>query len=179
MRDWNVVATIRNDDFKRACQILQQFGELGRTRFYNVVVLKVGDLRDFLERLSALAVNAPETLRHISRAIPCMSTFSFRDEPEFQNKAREVALGWSSQLSGKSFHVRMHRRGMKDGMSSQVEERFLDDALLTALEASGMPGSITFEDPDFIIDVETIGNQAGLSLWSRADLVRYPFLHVD
>jgi hypothetical protein len=29
------------------------------------------------------------------------------------------------------------------------------------------------------VDVETVGNWAGLSLWTRADLRRYAFLRVD
>ncbi len=76
-------------------------------------------------------------------------------------------------------HVRLYRRGFKGRLSSHDEERFLDDALLQALEAAGTPRRITFDDPDAVIDVETLGNWAGLSLWTRADLARYPFLKVD
>lgn len=179
MRDWNVVATIRDEEYARACQILRQFGVLARTEFYNVVLLKVDDPGDFLERLRELTENVPDVTNHISRAMPCMETFPFHDETEFQEKSRDIALTWVARLAGKTFHVRMHRRGMKNKMSSQVNERFLDGALLAALEEAGSPGSITFEDPDVIIDIETIGNQAGMSLWKRADLKRYPFLRVD
>jgi tRNA(Ser,Leu) C12 N-acetylase TAN1 len=59
-----------------------------------------------------------------------------------------------------------------------VEERFLDDALLDALEAAGTPGRIAFDDPDAVIDVETVGNRTGMSFWTRADLERYPFLKI-
>jgi hypothetical protein len=64
-------------------------------------------------------------------------------------------------------------------MQSPEEERFLDAALLEALAAAGTPGSITFEDPDAIISIETAGNWAGMSLWTREDLERYPFLKLD
>jgi tRNA(Ser,Leu) C12 N-acetylase TAN1 len=37
---------------------------------------------------------------------------------------------------------------------------------------------VSFDNPDAIIAVETIGNQAGMSLWFREDLQRYPFLHI-
>jgi tRNA(Ser,Leu) C12 N-acetylase TAN1 len=43
----------------------------------------------------------------------------------------------------------------------------------------GRPGRINFADPDHVIDIETVGNRAGLSIWSRDDLRRYPFLNVD
>jgi hypothetical protein len=59
------------------------------------------------------------------------------------------------------------------------EERFLDDFILAALEQAGSPGHITFEDPDAVIVVETVGQRAGLSLWTREELRRYPFLHPD
>jgi tRNA(Ser,Leu) C12 N-acetylase TAN1 len=88
-------------------------------------------------------------------------------------------MNWLPRLQGASFHVRMHRRGFKQAMSSQVEERFLDHAMLDALAELGHPGRIIFDDPDMIIDVETVGNRAGLSIWSRADLERYAFLKLD
>jgi tRNA(Ser,Leu) C12 N-acetylase TAN1 len=55
----------------------------------------------------------------------------------------------------------------------------LSDALLEATGEAGRPGHITFEDPDAIVAVETVGTQAGLSLWMREDLKRYPFLRLD
>ena len=83
------------------------------------------------------------------------------------------------QLAGKSFHVRMHRRGFKEALPSQQEERMLDDVLLEALERTGQPGRIEFEDPDLILDVETVDQRAGMSLWTREQLERYPFLNLD
>jgi len=55
----------------------------------------------------------------------------------------------------------------------------LDEALLETLEHRGTPGRIDFDDPDFILDVETVGQRAGMSLWTREDLHRYPFLKLD
>ena len=46
------------------------------------------------------------------------------------------------------------------------------------LEQAGTPGHITFEDLDAILAVETISQRAGLSLWTREKLKRYPFLHL-
>ena len=93
--------------------------------------------------------------------------------------AGAVALSWVLELAQSAFHVRMHRRGFKGRLSSQDEERFLDSVLLAALEEAGTPGRITFEDPDAIISVETVGQRAGMSFWRRDDLERYPFLRLD
>jgi tRNA(Ser,Leu) C12 N-acetylase TAN1 len=67
---------------------------------------------------------------------------------------------------------------MKGVMMSPEEERFLDEAVLAALEKAGAPGKVRFEDPDFAIDIETVGQRAGMSLWSREDLQKYEFLKV-
>jgi tRNA(Ser,Leu) C12 N-acetylase TAN1 len=82
-------------------------------------------------------------------------------------------------LAGKSFHVRLHRRGLKGTLSTPREERFLDETLLDALESLGAPSRITFTDPDAILQIETIDGRAGVSLWQREDLQRYPFLGVS
>ena len=83
------------------------------------------------------------------------------------------------KLADKSFHVRMHRRGFKGRISSHDEERFLDKILLEELGKMSKPGHITFEDPDVILVVETVGQQAGLSCWNREDLQHYPLLKLD
>jgi tRNA(Ser,Leu) C12 N-acetylase TAN1 len=64
-------------------------------------------------------------------------------------------------------------------LASPAEEKLLNETLLQRLADTGRPGRINFDDPDHVIDIETVGNRAGLSLWSRDDLRRYPFLRVD
>jgi tRNA(Ser,Leu) C12 N-acetylase TAN1 len=73
----------------------------------------------------------------------------------------------------------MHRRGFKGKLSSMGEERFLDGYLLNVLEQSGTPARITFDDPDVVVTLETLGPRCGLSLWTREELRRYPLLHLD
>ena len=73
----------------------------------------------------------------------------------------------------------MHRRGLRHDLSSQAEEKTLDAYLMAELARRGTPGRITFDDPDAILVVETVGNCAGMSLWSRDDLQRLSFLKTD
>jgi tRNA(Ser,Leu) C12 N-acetylase TAN1 len=73
----------------------------------------------------------------------------------------------------------MHRRGLKKELSSPSVEQFLRDAILSGAEERGSSSRIDFADPDYVIDVETIGNCACLTLWTRNDLRRLPFLRVD
>ena len=176
MRDWNVVATIHDGGFRRACRLLSLEGELSRTEFYNVVVMKVLDVEAFLGRLEKLWSESrtyPIVVAHIR---PVREMFHFQSPEEFEDKARDLALSLADGLGGKSFHVRIHRRGFKGRTSTKEEERLLADAILDRLSQSGAPARVAFDDPDAVLAVDTVGDRAGLSLWTRDDLGRYPFL---
>jgi tRNA(Ser,Leu) C12 N-acetylase TAN1 len=179
MWDWNVVITVQDGNFTRVRQLLDRYGKIKRTDFYNVLVMKVDDVSAFHEQLAEHGARKPDILRLIGRVMPASELFEFQDTETFEAKAREAALRWTPRLAGKSFHVRMHRRGLKEALPSQQEERMLDRALLEALEHAGTPGRIDFEDPDLILDVETVDRRAGMSLWAREQLDRYPFLKLD
>ena len=179
MPDWTVVATSHEQGFDRARQLLGQFGHVFRTDYFNVLLLVPDDPEAFLERFAAMVENVPQVMDVLSRVVPAADGFTFESPEDFEAKARAIVLGWASRLHGKSFYVRMHRRGFKGRLPSQQEERFLDEALLARLQEVGEPGHIDFEDPDAVIDVETVDNRAGLSFWTRDDLKRYPFLKVD
>jgi tRNA(Ser,Leu) C12 N-acetylase TAN1 len=179
MLDWNVVVSVHEDGYKHALRLLQPFGRLQPTDYYNVLVMKVDEISAFVEQFAALVAETPGVLNDISRVAPCEACFDYESAQEFESKARDVALSWVPELAQSAFHVRMHRRGFKGRLSSQDEERFLDSVLLTALEEAGTPGRITFEDPDAIISVETVGQRAGMSFWRRDDLERHPFLRLD
>jgi len=179
MLDWNVVVSVYEDGYKHALRLLQLFGRVKSTDYYNVLVMKVDDTAAFTERLAALVAETPGILNDLSRVVPCEVCFDYESAEAFESKARDIALAWLPKLARSAFHVRMHRRGFRGRLSSQDEERFLDAVLLAALEAAGTPGRITFDDPDAIVSVETVGQRAGLSFWRRDDLERYPFLRLD
>ncbi len=179
MKDWNVVVNIHERRLKHAFNILERFGEVKKSEFFNVLVMKVHDVGEMMEGLRKLTVEDPETAGTIARLVPASHTFNFQTPEEFEEQAKETVAGWIPELGWKSFHVRMHRRGFKGKLSSTKEEQFLDGFILRSLEETGTPGRVTFEDPDVIIDIETVGQRAGLSRWSRDDLKRYPFLKLD
>lgn len=179
MQDWNVVATVREEHYDQALEFLGQFGPAAKTGFYNVVVLRVADYRRFLDDF-AKKINESETTKDlVHRLSPVVATFTFHTPEEFEEKARTSAAAWIPSIAGRSFHIRMHRRGFKGKLSSMQEEQFLDNYLLEALKQYGQPGKISFDNPDAILAIETVGTQAGLSLWTREELQRYPFLKLD
>lgn len=178
--DWNVMVTLAEGaTLREARRVLRRWGQVRRTHFYNVLTMTVPDTATFLAEFAEAVQDAPGIRNAVSHVIPARATFDFHTVDEFETRAREVALGWGEALVGRRFHVRLHRRGFKGVLLTPHEERFLDDALLQASAAAGKPARIAFEDPDAVIQIETIDARAGMSLWSREDLQRYPFLGVD
>lgn len=176
---WNVVVTLPEDTFRDACRLLGRWGEVKRTRFYNVLAMRVDDPNAFLQEFRTAVAGSPGLLNAVSHVVPAQQTFDFHSREDFQRKARDIVLGRLPELAGVSFHIRVHRRGGEDVLSSRVEERLLAETLLHALAAAGAPGRIRFDDPDTVIQIETIGDRAGVSLWSRDERLRCPFLGAD
>ena len=179
LTDWNVVVTVHGGGYGRARRLLETFGPVGRTEFFNVLVMRVTDQRLFMDALQASLEEDPSILECVARVVPLQETFLFQNREEFEQRIRQVVQGWLPRLAGRTFHVRMHRRGFKGRLSSQEEERLLDAELMNMLEERGTPGCIGFDDPDAVIAVETVGQRAGVSLFEREDLRRYRLLEID
>ncbi|MGZ3770378.1 MAG: hypothetical protein ACXVCP_11205 [Bdellovibrio sp.] len=176
---WNVVVTLREHGLKDAKRALKPYGAVTVTNFFNVLVMQVEDIQDFLHDFAFDYNRKPFLQDSISRLIPIMRSFIFNSREEFETKVNLIVEEWINRIEGKSFYVRMHRRGFKETMSSLDEELSLDNFILTKIHEKEKSARISFSDPDFIIDLETINNQAGISLWSREDLKNYSFLNID
>ena len=113
--------------------------------------------------------------------MPAQATFGFKTTAEFRENVRSVAREWADRIAGRKFHVRLHRRrgDAPVRLSTQNEERYIDDCILDHLRELGQPGRLDFQDSDYVIDIETVDERAGMSLWSRNDLKRFPFLRID
>lgn len=177
--DWNVVVTVRPRGYRKAWLGLGELGVPRQTDFWNVLVMQADDPRGFMAALQTLVAEDERLAEAISHAVASTHTFHFHTQQEFEDRACTLARDFVPALKGAAFHVRMHRRGLKELLSSQGEEQFLDHFFLERLEETGAPGRITFEDPDYIVAVESVGTQAGMSLWSREDLERFPLLGLD
>jgi tRNA(Ser,Leu) C12 N-acetylase TAN1 len=171
--DWNVVVTLSEATFREACKLLGKWGVVRRTPYYNVLALTVNDPEKSLAEFTAAVTETPGILNYVSHVAPAQRSFDFTSVEDFEARAREIVLAWAPELAGKSFHIRLHRRGFKSTLSTQREERLLSEALLATLDASAR---IRFDDPDAMIQIETIDGRAGISLWTRDDLRRRPFV---
>jgi tRNA(Ser,Leu) C12 N-acetylase TAN1 len=177
--DWNVVATVYPGSYVEARRLLTPFGEVTRTPYFNVLVLTVADVGVLLRRLEEETREDMTLLNAAARIVPAQLTFDFHSPEGFEDEACKAIDQLVPRLRDRSFHVRMHRRGFKGRLSSQAEERFLDEHILARLEETNSHGQVTFDDPDVIITVETVGHRAGISCWSREERERYLFLNLD
>lgn len=176
MRDWNLIATINQWHFRRAFRLLRPLGAVSRTRFYNVLAMRVDDLDAALEALRQMTEEderAAETICHVG---PARDAFEFDSDESFTAAAREVLTTYLPHLAGRTFHVRAHRRGPPLTLTSYAAERLLGDFVWEQLKQAGTPAKVTFDDPDAVINVETIHDRAGLGLFTREELEKYPFL---
>jgi tRNA(Ser,Leu) C12 N-acetylase TAN1 len=173
------VISIYQDGFRRALRALQELGPVRRSPYYNVLVMKVDDPMALLEAIERRTEDSPALYDAISRVAPALRGFTFQSAEEFEAKAKSIVLEWSPRLAGQSFHVRLHRRGVRGDLRTPDTERLLDDVLLDATRATGRPGRISFTDPDAVIAIDTIDDVAGIALWTREDLARHRLLRPD
>jgi len=174
--DWNIVISIYQDGFRRARRALSELGAVEGTPYHNVLVMKVDDPMVLLSAIEQLTEDNTALYDAISRVAPAQRGFAFDSADAFKEQARSILLEWSPQLGGRSFHVRLHRRGARHDLPTQDTERFLDDALLEATNLAGMPARISFADPDAVIAIDTVDDRAGIALWTREDLARHRLL---
>ncbi|MEQ8790600.1 MAG: THUMP domain-containing protein [Pirellulaceae bacterium] len=179
MKHWNVIVTINQFRFKEAFRLLKSLGRVSHTRFYNVLAMQVEEPANFLETIRELMDGDPETPDTISRVAPVLETFEFDSAESFEREASALLLGHAQELAGRSFHMRVHRRGESAGMTSFAAERRLGHILFEALQATPQPARVSFDDPDVIVCVETLESRAGVALWTRQQRAAYPFLRID
>ena len=129
--DWNVIVTLPEATFREARKFLRRWGEVHRTGYFHVLTLTVEDVESFPAEVAKASKEKPGTLNILSHIIPAQRTFTFASAEEFEAKARDIAILWAPMLAGKSFHVRLHRRGFKGTLSTPKEERFLDETCST------------------------------------------------
>lgn len=173
--NWNVVVTARGEGFTEAKRAMRRYGTVKPTHFFNVLLAQVGDIDGFLNDFSREYSRKPYLQDSISAIRPLMHTFVFNSREEFEVKLREIIVPWTERMKGKSFHVRIHRRGNHE-FSALEEEKILDRFVLNEVQGNAL---VSFDDPDFVIDVETVDQEAGVSIWESRDLERCPFLKIS
>jgi tRNA(Ser,Leu) C12 N-acetylase TAN1 len=179
VKDWNIIVTVYQQGFRRALRALQDIGPAERSPYHNVLVMKVDDPMKVLDAIERKTDERPALYDAIARVAPAMRSFEFQSSDAFKDHATSTILEWLPDLTGRTFHVRLHRRGPKLELRTPDAERFFNDAIIEATTRAGMPARISFSDPEVVVVIDTIDDRAGIAVWTRADLARHRLLRPD
>jgi tRNA(Ser,Leu) C12 N-acetylase TAN1 len=176
---WNVIATAQPQREAEARAVLARLGELQESPFPNVFLVAVDDVGAFADAMMKVITDEPAVGRSLARVLPAQHTFHYESLADLEAITQQLIDDWTDELEGVTFHVRCHRRGHVNDLETAEEESFLGDAILRRLSDRRTPGRVSFDDPDVVIDIETLNNEAAISMWTRADLNLYPFLRIE
>jgi tRNA(Ser,Leu) C12 N-acetylase TAN1 len=179
VKDWNVIVTIYQQGFRRAINALQKIGPTDRTPYYNVLAMQVDEPVAALEAIERLTEERPALYDTIARVAPAAFTCEFQSPERFKDCAESFLLGLLPKLAGRSFHVRVHRRGSKLELRTPEAERLFNDFIVTETGRAGAVARITFAEPDAVIVIDTVDDRAGMAMWTNDDLARHRLLHPD
>jgi len=176
--DWNVLVTAREGGARTVRSELSRLAPLRRTRFRNVTIGRVDDFETFAATVDTVRARKPFLDQSLGRVLPIERTFEV-DASTLPATLADATRPFLDRLSGRSFHVRVERRGHKGVIDSSVVEHDLAERLCALLEERGEMPAVAFDDPDVVVAIELVGEVGGLAFVTRELRARYPFVHVD
>jgi tRNA(Ser,Leu) C12 N-acetylase TAN1 len=162
-------------DARRA---LRPLARLRSSPFRNVLLARVEDPAAVLGAIDDLAARRPELQAWVGKVLPIVRTFAI-DPERFGAQAEDAIAPFLDVVAGRSYHVRVERRGHKGRIDSHAAERALGEWIFEALEARGSPARVDFDDADVVVAVEVVGNAAGVALLPRALREAHRFVRID
>jgi tRNA(Ser,Leu) C12 N-acetylase TAN1 len=177
MADWNVLATSLEGQRDMLLGLLRGFGRFRRAGYRNVVVGRVDDVPAVLDRVRDALAHDPFLPSSLAKLVPIEKTVRI-DARNAAATLAEAAEPFVDRLACGSFFVRLERRGLKGQIHSPTLEREVADPIWRALESRGVKPRVDFADPDNILVIETVGDDAGLAVLDRALRRDYPFVKV-
>jgi hypothetical protein len=185
MAAWNVLATSHEGRRDTLLIALRRLGRFRRGGYRNVLVGQVDDHAEFLGRVrdglgdSGTPSPAGDTMLRgsLAKIVPIDATVRLEPATALDVLA-EAIVPFVDRLPADRFFVRVERRGLKGRLHTPTIERALGDRVWRTLEARGRVPRVDFADPDAILVVETIGDEAGIGLLSRELRAEFPFVRV-
>lgn len=135
------------------------------------------DVVTFLDALLEAEQAGRRWTRHIARVVPVAFTFDFSPE-SLRGKLETAVDEAAAKIAGGTCFVRVERRGLGEEIDTSALEQAVADHLFAAVEARGGALHTSFEDPDYIVAVETINTDCGIALITCEMRQRYPFMRV-
>jgi len=176
--DWDIVVTSREGGQRRLRRALGRLARLRRCDFKNVLIARVENVDAFLQGVAQRLADRPLIGEWLGKVLPIECTFPI-DVGTFVAQVQAESVRFLDRLAGRSFHVRVERRGHKGVLNTHDIERALGEYVYEALVTRGTPGSVKFRDPDAVLVVEVLGPMAGVGLVTRDLHTRFPFVRID
>lgn len=132
IEQWNVVVTARQGGQRRLRRALRPFIRLETCGFRNVLVGHVEDVAALLLVVEDLRARRPQVDDWLGKILPVERTFTV-DAERLHTQLEAETTPLLDRLAGRSFHVRMERRGHKGVINSHASEVALGEFLYAAL----------------------------------------------
>ena len=175
---WNVLVTAREGVQRHLRPALRPLVRLRSSGFRNVFVGQVDDPEGLLSGIAGLRERRPSIDRLLGKVLPIERTFVV-DRERFQGQLREEATPFLDRLQGRSFHVRVERRGHKGVINTHASELALGEYLYNCLQQRNLEPVVAFHDPEVVIAIEVIGMDCGIAVITRDLRQRFPFVKID
>jgi tRNA(Ser,Leu) C12 N-acetylase TAN1 len=177
MPPWNVLATSLEGRRDALLIALRKLGKFRRGGYRNVIVGRVEDVPAFLAAVREVLSSEPLLPTALAKVVPVETIVRF-DPMNAAATFATAAEPLLDRLAGGTFFVRLERRGMKGRLHTPTLERDLGDRVWKALEARGHAPRVEFRDPDAVLVVETVGEEAGIGVITRAMRAEFPFVKI-
>jgi tRNA(Ser,Leu) C12 N-acetylase TAN1 len=161
----------------QALDELRRRGRFAPSSFKDVCVGRVDDVAHFLEDVRAARAGGEDWTHFVARVIPVRRVFTFTPE-SFADQLEEAVAPFVDEMRSGSFYMRVERRGLAGKIPTQEVERAVADHLFGLAQARGIRLVTRFENPDYVVVAETLGDQCGVALITRELSSRYPFVQV-
>ncbi len=176
--EWNVLITAQERSARDLKRLVKPFGVFRWSPFRNVLLGHVSDPEEFCRALAAELDKKPFALRWLGKVLPIWVTFPVRLDAFVEDLQGHLSAV-VGVLKGKSFHVRVERRGHKGDLRTHEIERQMGEYLWEQLRRQDQIPSVSFTDPDVVIAIEIVGKTAGIATVPRRLRQQYQFVKID
>jgi tRNA(Ser,Leu) C12 N-acetylase TAN1 len=175
---WNVLVTSLEGHRESLLRALRTLARFRRGGFPNVLVATLERPAAFLDALRDLHAGSQAVRESLGRVVPIDRTARFADPGTFVDDMAAALDPLLDRLVGRTFFVRLFRRGFRGGIDSTRTEGEIGARLVAALQARGDAPKVRFKDADVAVAIETLRDEAGIAVLDRAVRETYPFVRV-
>ena len=175
---WNLLVTSMEGQREELLGRLRTLARFRRGGFPNVLVATVDDARAFLGVLDQTCERLPAMRGAIGKAIPIERTLRFAGPETFADDVTAALETLLERIAARTFFVRIFRRGFRGSIDSTRLEGELGARLVALLEARGEHPRVRFDDPDVVVSIETLRDEAGIALLDRELRAAHPLIRI-